>query len=436
MKQIHVDDLTPISLRQASTICFEQFLAEKRSGVRITPIFLGAPGQGKTAIVEDFAQYLNNNKELYREALINRCLANGKTQKEAEEIANQDWVCISYRLAQCDPTDLKGVPVYTSIDGAEMCTFAPPMVFPMEGLKNSAHGKNVLIFLDEVPQANPSIQNLAANIIDGKVGDYTIDICRSFIVCAGNRKEDKAATYDIPRNVGNRLVKFNVRTTFPEWEEWAINHDINPLVVGFLKSNQNFFNEAIPDNGYTYGTPRSWHKLSCQVNSLGEDFLTKESYPLYMIQGTVGMASANIFYQYAKTVKNKYAIEDIIDGKAVSVPSKEERDMLYSIVLQGVYTINNWVLEAISDANYQTAKTPDRNEAFIKALGPRRVNGISNIYLWLDQPGIDPAFKVLINKYQRDEIKSPLRGAMSSRPEFKDAFKSYTEIVKALARSH
>lgn len=435
MRKLNAEATTVIRLNQASKICRTLMNTEKKKGVRQTPLFLGPPGQGKTAIVEQLVVELNQE----REENIKTLIENGVHLDDATKAVGPEWVCTSYRLAQCDPTDLKGVPVYTTVNGAEMCSFAPPAIFPMVGIPDSAGGKNVVIFLDEVPQANPTIQNLAANIIDGKVGDYTIDMSRTFIVCAGNRKQDHAATYDIPRNVGNRLIRFDVKTTFDEWETWAMNHKLNPLVIGYLKDKQQFFNEAPPEEGYVYGTPRSWHKVADQLDYMGETWFEEEGLGQYIAQGTVGIASATAFYQFAKSMREKFSVDDIMAGKAVKVPTSEQRDILFSLVLEATYRINSWVEEVVGDIRYSGIPTNQQNkrvDALISLLGDTKVKGITFMYKWLTHKDIDAAFQVLINKYQSTITKNNLRYAMLMHPAFKDAAEAYETISKALASTN
>ncbi len=423
------ENTTPIGLSQAKDALRLLMATEKLTKVRQTPLLLGPPGQGKTSIVDELVDDLNMERFLAFKAAIDA----GKGEEEAEKIAGPEWVQVSYRLAQCDPTDLKGVPVYINVDGAEMCSFAPPQIFPMVGMPKSANGKRVIIFLDELPQANPTIQNLAANIIDGKVGDYTIDMDRSFVICAGNRREDHAATYEIPRNVGNRLIRFSVRTGFGEWESWAMNKGVHPMVIGYLKDKQSFFNEPPPEDGYVYGTPRSWHKLSCQMHQLGNEWFDDKSLSQYMAQGTIGTASAIAFFQFAKAAKNQFSVDHIMKGIKVKVPTDEQRDILYSLVLEATYRINSWVADVVGMPKYKAASDlKTKTELFVQLLGKDRVAGISNMYIWLTQKGIDPAFQVLINKYQSQEAKDHFRLPLTTHPDFAKAGEAYIEINKKL----
>ena len=436
MRQVQVENITKISLTDAVKAMKFALSAEKsdRNAPRQIPLLLGPPGQGKTAIVDGLAASLNDEREREILSLIEKNI----TRQKAEEAVGAEWSVVNYRLIQCDPTDLKGVPLYQTVDGIEMSANAPPQWFPIIGVPNSAKGKNVIIFLDELPQAPSTLQNLAANICDGKIGDYLLDFSRCFIVAAGNRKEDRAATFEIPTNVGNRSTALSVLTTFAEWEDWAMKNNISPLVIGFLKANQTVFNQPPPEDSFIFATPRSWHRLSTLLKSMGtEEFLNPEGVGLAMAQGSVGVAVATQFYQFVKTAYNEFSVDDIVEGRRVKIPTDKQKDILFSIMLECANRINTWVAEAVSSAGYQgvLSKMPsqeERSKAFITALGNKKVNYINNIYKWISSEQIDPAWKILINKYQSSTAQGQLRYAIMTHPDFEETSKSYLEITKKL----
>lgn len=429
--RIDAEAVTTITLSQA-TLALEALLeTERETGERVTPVILGPPGQGKTAIVQQLVNKLNRQ----RTEKISTFLEEGKSLEEAEIMAGAEWALHSFRLAQSEPSDLKGCPVYVSIDGVEMSAFAAPQIFPIVDVPNSARGKNVVLFLDELPQAPPTLQNLGANIIDGVVGDAIIDKNRSFIVCAGNRRQDRSATYEIPLNVVTRLVHMEVRTTFNEWRDgWALSNNISPLILGYLSAHQVEFNEPPPENTHVYATPRSWHKLSCQVQTLGPKFFAEEGIGWFLAQGTVGIATATNFINFCRSMRDKYSVDDIFQGKPVPKPSTEERDVIFSIIFESVGRINSWLEEVVNNPVYpkDSSDSTKKIEVLIKLLGPEKITSIINIYQWLDDTRIDPAYQVLINKYQSPLTRDNLRIALLLAPEFAACAASYERIHKAL----
>ena len=123
--------------------------------IKISTMIWGAPGIGKSSIVSQVARQ-----------------------------HNIDFVDV--RLSQLAPTDLRGLPV--AEDG--ISKWYPPEFLPTEG-------KGIL-FMDELNMAPPALQGVAQQLILDRRGRF---LCRSehwFVWAAGNRKEDRAAVFDMP----------------------------------------------------------------------------------------------------------------------------------------------------------------------------------------------------------------------------------------------
>jgi len=400
-----------ITLTQAREVLWRCYNIEQATGVRYTPMFIGAPGNGKSSIVEQFTLELD---------------------AKLRENGGAGAICVPFRLAQCDPTDLKGVPVYLELNGKKVCSYAPPRNIPLKGLPDSADGKFAVLFLDELPQALPTIQNLASNIVDGKIGDYEIDFSRCFIVVAGNRKEDKAAVYDTPNNVRNRVDTLIVNITFSEWETWAMDRGLSPFVIGYLKAHTEFFNMIPPDNGGAYATPRVWEKVSCDIVTTGEQWGSSDA-TLPMLVGLVGQGPAHDFYQFYTTTKDKYQLTDILKGKDLNVT---EQDVIYRLIYEAVYWINTNIQPLIQKAAYLQAP-PTEKAGVLDGLMLKAdiVDGINNIYKWVDKDSIDPGFKVLLNKFQKRDISQPLRTVFFHNKSLAPAWVAYNNILTKLQKA-
>jgi len=441
-----------VTLTQAVAALQESMKAEKLKSVRLVPYLVGAPGQGKSAIVDQFCTVMNaEGMKVFQEHLnnnVNELKAYNKKSEYEKELAYQRsgfaWAVVHLRLSQCDPTDLKGVPVFQNhkdLEGKEVdvCSFAPPRLFPLHGVPESADRVNKIIFLDELAQANPTIQNLASNIIDGKVGDYELDFNRTFIIAAGNRKEDKSATFETPRNVMNRVCELHVITTYGEWREWAIRQNLNSWVIGFLEQNSNIFNEPVPERSGPYGTPRAWHKVAALVDTNPELFFKKDNcLALQMLIGLVGQSSAIKFHQWVCQARDKYSLDAIMAGSKVPYPDSSERDTLFGLIMEATYRINNLIKPIVSAPNWvNSTSTEERDKILIKALGKTGIASINNVYNWVADGqrarAIDAGFAVLLNKYQSEEIiRSGFRASMVTLDEFKVAKDSYNHLVKLM----
>lgn len=314
-----------VTLGQAKEILLA-CLRTERTGVRCPVLLLGPPGQGKTSIVEHLSE-------------------------ELPEVDGMPLRVVSFRLSQSDPLDIKGIPYLIGTEerekdkdregeGVKRCSFAPPSIFPLIGDKGKEF---VVIFLDELPQAPPTMQNLAANLIDGVVGDHRIDFKRCFICAAGNRVTDGSAAFSIPRNVVNRLVILEVVTALDEWVDWAIAHDLHPAVVGFVKAHPSEFN-YLPDDKKDIGkvvqfaSPRSLERLSALLQGRGDAFLLSDL-GVAMIAGTVGEGMGAKFVAFLKKFRTNWCVEKILAGEVKETPT--ESDLIYSLVLSLAYYVKN-----------------------------------------------------------------------------------------------
>ena len=173
----------------------------KRAFKKKRPLFLwGPPGIGKSDIIGQITNEL------------------GKAH------------LIDIRLSLWDPTDIKGMPYYSEQDNT--MKWAPPAELPTEEF--AAQFDFVVVFLDEMNSAAPSVQAAAYQLIlNRRVGQYKLPD-NVMIVAAGNRDADKGVTYRMPAPLANRFVHLELRVDFDDWFQWAVNNDIHRDVVGYL----------------------------------------------------------------------------------------------------------------------------------------------------------------------------------------------------------
>ena len=95
---------------------------------------------------------------------------------------DEHFVVIDIRLAQCDPSDLRGIPIYDKEKTATV--WLPPEMFPRSG--------KGIIFFDELNLAPPLVQASAYQLIlDRRLGTYCVPD-GFLVIAAGNRLEDRA----------------------------------------------------------------------------------------------------------------------------------------------------------------------------------------------------------------------------------------------------
>lgn len=219
----------PVISPMVAKQCVREMLS---AGAASVPIFYwGPPGVGKSAIVREVAE-------------------------------EEDVGFIDLRLVQLDQVDLRGLPYLVDDPfnlGLRMMHFAAPGGLPREG--------RGILFLDEFPQATSLVQNAASELVlDRRCGEYRLPD-GWIIVAAGNRRQDRAATQELPAHLKNRFTHIEIEAKFADWEIWAQTPNatkcgaIEPRLLSFLQGNQSRLNNFNPDN-VASPTSRTWEFVS------------------------------------------------------------------------------------------------------------------------------------------------------------------------------
>ena len=122
---------------------------------------------------------------------------------------------IDLRLGQMEPTDIRGIPFYNKDIGK--MDWAPPVELPDEEM--SKDYPIVVLFLDELNSAAPSVQSAAYQLIlNRRIGKYRLPD-NVVMVAAGNRESDKGVTYRMPTPLANRFIHQEMKVDFSSWQE-------------------------------------------------------------------------------------------------------------------------------------------------------------------------------------------------------------------------
>lgn len=278
------------------------------------PIFLwGPPGIGKSELVADITEELNG-------------------------------YMIDLRLGQMDPTDIRGIPFYNKEIGK--MDWAPPIDLPDEELASKF--PIVVLFLDEMNSAAPSIQAAAYQLIlNRRVGKYCLPK-NVVMVAAGNRESDKGVTYRMPTPLANRFIHQEMKCDFGAWLEWAVNKNIHKDVVGYLSfAKQDLYDFDAKSASRAFATPRSW----TFVSELLEDEDGDDDTVMNLIAGTVGEGLAVKFMAHRKIAGRMPKPEDILSGKEKELDVKEVSAM-YSLVISMCYELKAAIEKKVSDKQF------------------------------------------------------------------------------------
>ncbi|MHA1594207.1 MAG: hypothetical protein ACTSXJ_09645 [Candidatus Baldrarchaeia archaeon] len=267
----------------------------------------GGIGIGKSTTVRRTSQKLAS---LTRREFIDWNRANGCLKKKVIEDPGEYFVFIDIRLSQYDPSDLKGLPDLRS----EFVTWRPPMWFYILTLPQSAG----ILFLDELNHAPPMIQSAAFQLIlDRCLGEYSLSD-GVMVVAAGNRPEDSTAVFKMSKALENRFLHVELKApTFEEWEKWALENDIDPRIIAFLRLKPDLL-YVENGSGPAYPTPRAWEFASNLIKGV-EDPDDVEMY----VASAVGFGAAREFREFLRF--SQIRIEEILENPEILNESRYRR---------------------------------------------------------------------------------------------------------------
>lgn len=269
--------------------------------IMLSTMIWGPPGVGKSSIVHQVAQ-------------------------------GQEIQFVDLRLSQLAPTDLRGLPV--AEDG--LSRWYPPEFLPREG--------EGILFLDEINMAPPAMQGVAQQLIlDRKVGSYQVP--EGWLIwAAGNRKEDRAAVFDMPMPLANRFVHLEVEPDFGSFKSYALKEGMHERLLAFL-SYRPVLLHRLEANAMNWPSPRSWMMADCLLKADLD------------IAPAVGPAAAAEFAGYCQVYDNLPDIKGILSGKK-SPPFPEEPSTRYAVVIGLVVPSQGDAAKALNALSWIAEKAP------------------------------------------------------------------------------
>ena len=251
----------------------------------VRPVFIwGAPGIGKSSLVEDFADSVGLE-------------------------------CVSLLGSQLAPEDIIGVPMV--VDGKSR--FYPPVMIARE--------EPYCLFLDELNACSHEVQKSFYSLInDKRVGEYELPE-GSVVIGAGNRAQDSAIVKKMSSALLNRMVHVHLRVSHRDWLAWAQGAGIHPLILQYIQTRPDHLCSPPPKTEETFSTPRSWHILSDAMVEFGEEL--SERRLEILAQGCLTPAHAIQFQAFIKQIYSRYQLSAILKGDVGWPRDPAERDVLY-----------------------------------------------------------------------------------------------------------
>jgi hypothetical protein len=254
----------------------------------VRPVFIwGAPGIGKSSIVEQFAREVG-------------------------------LPCVSLLGSQLAPEDIIGVP--TIQDGHSV--FCPPRMI--------ARDEPYVLFLDELNGCTQEVQKSFYSLIyERRIGEYHLPE-GSVVIGAGNRMQDGAIVKTMSTALINRMFHVQMRVDARQWIRWAQENSLHPWVIDYITQRPDHLFSEPPKTEEPFSTPRSWHMLSDALKEYGAGEKELSTDVLKMLAySCIGDRHAGMFLAYIKQLRNFHLLEDIFNKKAKWPSDPKDRDVLY-----------------------------------------------------------------------------------------------------------
>jgi ATPase family associated with various cellular activities (AAA) len=262
--------MTPTQLKRYLATLLQQNL-------KTSTMIWGPPGIGKSSIVQQLAQ-------------------------------DNQMGFVDLRLSQLAPTDLRGLPVAE----AGLSKWYPPEFLPQDG--------RGIFFLDELNMAPPALQGVAQQLIlDRQIGSYRLPE-GWFVWAAGNRKEDRAAVFDMPSALANRFLHLSVEPEFDSFKAYAFETNIHEQILAFLSFRSTLLHKLDPQQP-AWPSPRTW-MMASDLHRVGLD-----------IASAVGQGAAAEFGAYISLYANLPKLELILAGEGDHLPFPSEPSVRYATVI-------------------------------------------------------------------------------------------------------
>ncbi len=255
----------------------------------VRPVFIwGAPGIGKSALVEQFAHSVG-------------------------------MPCVSLLGSQLAPEDIIGVPRIE--DGVSR--FCPPAQI--------ARKEPYCLFLDELNACSQEVQKAFYSLInDRRIGEYYLPQ-GSVVIGAGNRAQDAAIVKPISSALINRMAHVQLRAHSGDWLSWAGSADVHPLILDYIKLRPDHLWAKPQKYEEPFSSPRSWHILSDALHSYGKAGET-EAVVKVLACGLLTPAHALQFVAFYRQRMRMFDLTAILKGEIGWPEAPAERDILYFLV--------------------------------------------------------------------------------------------------------
>lgn len=268
--------------------------------VRQRPIFLlGAPGIGKTAIMEQIAQELGIALVSYSMTHHTRQSALGLPFIVHKEYEGKAYDVSEYTMSEIIAS------VYD--------------VMAQSGIREG------ILFLDEINCVSETLAPSMLQFLQYKIfGRHQVPE-GWVIVTAGNPPEYNKSVREFDVVTMDRLKILEVEADYAAWREYARERSVHTAILNYLDmKKEDFYQVETTVKGKSYITARGWEDLSEMLKLYEEEQITaEESFVGQYLRNDRVVKEFTAYYDLYRKYQNDYKAEEILTG-AVSEQAKDK----------------------------------------------------------------------------------------------------------------
>ena len=257
------------------------------------PVFLlGAPGIGKTAIMEQIAQELGVGLVSYSMTHHTRQSALGLPMIEKKEYDGKPCTVTEYTMSE--------------------------IIASVYDCMAETGCREGILFLDEINCVSETLAPSMLQFLQYKTfGRHRVPD-GWIVVTAGNPPEYNRSVREFDVVTLDRLKRIDVEPDYAAWKQYAQSVGVHPAVLTYLEIRKNhFYTVQSTDEGKRFVTPRGWEDLSQMLRLYERRGLVPDEALVgqYLQQPVIARDFASYYELFVK-YQSDYQVEDILAGSA------------------------------------------------------------------------------------------------------------------------
>ncbi len=255
------------------------------------PIFMiGAPGIGKTAIMEQIAQEMGIPLVSYSMTHHTRQSALGLPFISHKIYDGKEYEVSEYTMSEIIAT------VYDMIEDSGK--------------------KEGILFLDEINCVSETLSPIMLQFLQYKVfGKHRVPD-GWIVVTAGNPPEYNNSVREFDIVTWDRLKRIDVEPDYNCWKEYAVSSGVHPSITTYLDiKKDHFYSVESTVDGKTFVTARGWEDLSKIIYLYEKNAIAvNESLVCQYLQNKTIAKSFSVYYDLYNKYKSDYQVDKILAG--------------------------------------------------------------------------------------------------------------------------